>query len=281
MIFWGLFQSGPFCDHQHVGAWVSLSSCWVNLCCLHIIPLLSGLLKILHRSFRGFGSPLGLPMWLLSPRLPSELSHLIKDVALEPAVSGKPAFPTENELCKLSFGRNFPLVKSLAQPGGFLEQGQQVQRSELYLQCCCILSLSLITCRTWVWDHSAVFSLIIHNTLLEVPRTVWFKAENYKLKPPTLLWFESNYQWEGPLICSMCKAFPGKKCWRRGSWKLRQDVRVSQTEAKVEENGELAKKMSSVTLVITAFLEWGRWKSAWRGSKMLDTGNIPAMLILP
>lgn len=82
-------------------------------------------------------------MWLLSVRLSSELSHLLRDVALEPAVSGKPSFLAENGLCKLSLGRNFPLVNSLAQPGGFLEQGQQGQRSELHLQRCSILSLPL------------------------------------------------------------------------------------------------------------------------------------------
>lgn len=57
MVFWGFSQPVlGFCDHQHVGGWVSLpfSSCWVNLCCLHIIPLLSGLLENLHCSFRGF-----------------------------------------------------------------------------------------------------------------------------------------------------------------------------------------------------------------------------------
>lgn len=143
-----------------------------------------------HISVLGvFGSPLGFPAWLPPARLSSELSHLIRHVALEPAVSGKPSFLTENRLCKLSFGRNFPLVNSLAQPGGFLEQGQQVQRSELYLQCCCILSLSFITCRMWVWVHS-VFGLIIQNTPLEVPLTVWFKAENYKLTHPhlSLIW---------------------------------------------------------------------------------------------
>lgn len=189
MIFWGLFQSGLFCDSVIINMLVAGCHChsvaaeWICAVCTSFLCYLVSL-KSYIAVLGVFGSPLGLPMWLLSPRLPSELSHLIKDVALEPAVSGKPAFPTENELCKLSFGRNFPLVKSLAQPGGFLEQGQQVQRSELYLQCCCILSLSLITCRTWVWDQSAVFSLIIHNTLLEVSRTVWFKAENYKLKPP-------------------------------------------------------------------------------------------------
>lgn len=55
---------------------------------------------------------------------------------------------------------------------------------------------------------------------------------------------------------------------------------VINTEAKVEENRELARKTSSVTLVNTVLLEWGEWKSAWRGSRMLETGNTPAVLIL-
>lgn len=55
---------------------------------------------------------------------------------------------------------------------------------------------------------------------------------------------------------------------------------VINTEAKVEANRELAKKTSSVTFVNTVLLEWGGWKSAWRGSRMLETRNKPAVLIL-
>lgn len=176
-MFWSFFQPVLwFFVHQHVGGCVPLpfSSCWVCTSFLYYLVSLETYIAVLE-------SPLGLPVWLLSARLSSDLSHLIRDVALEPAVSGKPSLLTENRLCKLSFGRNFPLVNSPAQPGGFLEQGEQVQGSEPYLQCCCILSLSLISCRMWVWGHSAVFSLIIQNTLSEVPVAVWFKAENDEL----------------------------------------------------------------------------------------------------
>lgn len=55
---------------------------------------------------------------------------------------------------------------------------------------------------------------------------------------------------------------------------------VINTEAEVEENRELAKKTSSVTLVNTVLLEWVGWKSAWRGSRMLETGNTPVVLVL-
>lgn len=135
-------------------------------------------------------------------------------------------------------------------------------------------------------DHSVIFSLIIQNTLLEVPRTVWFKIENYKLTTPTPLPAPFDLIWIRLPMGGCFSLLSMESILRVDMLEdriMKAETRckvVINTEAKVEENRELAKKTSSVTLVNTVLLEWGEWKSAWRGSRMLETGNTPAVLIL-
>lgn len=189
----------------------------------------------------------------------SELSHLIKDVALEPTVSRKPAFLRGNGLCKLSFWRTFPLINSLAQAGGSLElgKGQQRGRSELDLQRCSVLFLGLTTCRIWVcgslscpWSGNPEYTDRSSSDSL---------VQNRKLQrnSPTPLPPCFGFVWVKLPVEESFSLLNIKSILRREMLEERimeAETRckgVINTEAKVEEKRELAKKMSSVTLVNT------------------------------